>query len=123
MICGDPDRLADFYEAAFGFAQTGEAFDQPSRPSRSSSACQMRRPASLRCSLANRRSILPAFSRQASPIRAQSPDASPLFQHCAIVVSDMAAAYARLSAQAGWEYDLDRWAAIAARFIGRRHRI
>ncbi len=36
------------------------------------------------------------------PSPGEVPGYSPLFQHCAIIVSDMAAAHARLSAHPGW---------------------
>jgi catechol 2,3-dioxygenase-like lactoylglutathione lyase family enzyme len=100
MICSDPDRLADFYEAAFGFERTG-----------ATSIAEPAFAALIGISGATARVITLQLGGQEVELTGVDPPGqnyprgisgrSPLFQHFAIVVSDMAAAYARLSAQRG----------------------
>jgi catechol 2,3-dioxygenase-like lactoylglutathione lyase family enzyme len=102
MICGDPDRLADFYEAAFGFVRTGEA-----------SSTEAAFGKLIGIPNATARIVCLQLSKQKIELAAISPSGqsyprgvsgrSPLFQHFAIVVSDMVAAYARLSECEGWQ--------------------
>jgi len=102
MICVDPDRSADFYEAAFGFVRTGEA--------------SITEPAFgelIGIPNATARVVRLQLGKQTIELAAVSPSGqayppgvsgrSPLFQHFAIVVSDMAMAYARLSECEGWK--------------------
>ena len=80
LLCPDPDRTAAFYAAAFGGAVTraGDA---------------------VTVSLGEQRlELVRTAARPASPARSTST----AFQHCAIIVSDMAAAMAKLGAAAGW---------------------
>ena len=101
LICGDPDRLADFYQAAFGFERTGEtSINEPAFA------------ALIGIPGAAARVIKLQIGRQVVELTGIRPPGrnyppgvsgrSPLFQHFAMVVSDMAAAYARLSAHGGW---------------------
>lgn len=102
MICGDPDRLTDFYEAAFGFVRTGEA-----------STTEAAFGKLIGIPNATARIVCLQLGKQKLELAAISPSGrsyphgvsgrSPLFQHFAIVVSDMATAYARLSDHEGWE--------------------
>jgi catechol 2,3-dioxygenase-like lactoylglutathione lyase family enzyme len=102
MICGDPDRLADFYEAAFGFERTHEA-----------STTEAAFGKLIGIPNATARIVCLQLGKQKIELAAISPSGqsyphgvrgrSPLFQHFAIVVSDMATAYARLSECEGWK--------------------
>jgi catechol 2,3-dioxygenase-like lactoylglutathione lyase family enzyme len=96
LICADPDRLADFYQAAFGFERTGET-----------SLTEAAFAALIGIPGAAARVITLRLGGQEVELAAIRPPGqnyprgvsgrSPLFQHFAIVVSDMAATYARLS--------------------------
>ena len=102
MICGDPDRLADFYEAAFGFVRTGEA--STTEPAFGKLIGIPNATARIVfCNLANKRLNSPAISPSGRSYPHGVSGRSPLFQHFAIVVSDMATAYARLSECEGWK--------------------
>jgi catechol 2,3-dioxygenase-like lactoylglutathione lyase family enzyme len=100
MICSDPDRLADFYEAAFGFERTG-----------ATSITEPAFAALMGISGATARVITLQLGGQEVELSGIDPPGrnyprgisgrSPLFQHFAIVVADMAAAYARLLAHGG----------------------
>ena len=100
LVCRDPDRLAGFYEAAFGFERTGavsiteRAFAAligiPGATARVVTLQLGGQEVELAGVQPPGRNYPPAVSGQ-----------SPLFQHFAIVVSDMAAAYARLLAHGG----------------------
>lgn len=90
MVCGDPEALADFYQAGFGFLRPGRG-----RTPAISGGVELR-----------------LGSQAISLIRAQPGGRSypadvagwsPLFQHIAIVVADMARAYAHLSTLSGWK--------------------
>lgn len=101
LICSDPDRLADFYQAAFGFERAGET-----------SITEPAFAALIGIPGARARVITLQIGGQdveftgIHPPGRNYPHAvsgrSPLFQHFAIVVSDMAAAYGRLSAHGGF---------------------
>ena len=101
LISGAPEQLADFYEAAFGFVRTNEkSITEPAF------AVLMGVPGAtariITLQLGNQEIELTGIH----PRGRNYPDSvagwSPLFQHCAIVVSDMVKAHARLSAQAAW---------------------
>jgi catechol 2,3-dioxygenase-like lactoylglutathione lyase family enzyme len=102
MVCGDSDRLADFYEAAFGFVRTSEA-----------SSTEAAFGKLIGIPNATARIVCLQLGKQKIELAAISPSGrsyphdvsgrSPLFQHFAIVVSDMVAAYARLSECEGWK--------------------
>jgi catechol 2,3-dioxygenase-like lactoylglutathione lyase family enzyme len=89
MVSGDPEVLADFYLAAFGFLRPGPGL-----------------------TLANSGVELRLGSQAIRLIRAEPGGRrypadvagwSPLFQHIAIVVADMARAYTHLSTLPGWK--------------------
>lgn len=102
MICGDPDRLADFYEAAFGFVRTGEAsITEPAFGKLIGIPNATARVVHLQ--LGKQKIELAAISPSGQPYPWGISGRSPLFQHFAIVVSDMATAYARLSDYERWE--------------------
>ena len=101
MICSEPGRLAKFYEAAFGFVQIDEtSITEPAF------ARLMGIPG------ATARVVALQLGEQTIELAGVRPPGrsypravfgpSSLFQHFAIVVSDMTAAYARLAAHAGW---------------------
>ena len=102
MICGDPDRLADFYEGAFGFVRTGEVSTTGKAFGKL-----------IGIPDATARIVGLQLGKQKIELAATSPSGrsyphgvsgrSPLFQHFAIVVSDMATVYARLLEYEGWE--------------------
>jgi catechol 2,3-dioxygenase-like lactoylglutathione lyase family enzyme len=91
MICSNPETLAGFYEAAFGF-------------SRSISPAGARNTTSdgVRLQLGKQEIALIRVQPSGKHYPPDIAGWNPLFQHIAIVVSDMAGAYARLSAVPGW---------------------
>jgi catechol 2,3-dioxygenase-like lactoylglutathione lyase family enzyme len=101
MICREPERSADFYEAAFGFARSKEAssagagsaglLDVPGATARA-----------ITLLLGEQEIALVAIEPPGRSYPAAVTGRSRLFQHFAIVVADMAAAYARLRKHAGW---------------------
>ena len=102
MICSEPDRLAIFYEAAFGFVRTDDrSITEPAFakfmgiPSATSRVITLQL-GEQEIELAGVRPPGQSYPRAVSGW-------SPLFQHFAIAVSDMATAYARLSAHEGWK--------------------
>jgi catechol 2,3-dioxygenase-like lactoylglutathione lyase family enzyme len=102
MICSEPDRLADFYKAAFGFVRTGDVtITEPAFGQLIDIPGAIARVITLRLGgqeieLAG---ILPAGRDYPRGLSGRSP----LFQHFAIVASDMVTAYARLSAHGRWK--------------------
>lgn len=91
LLCCDPNRLAAFYEAAFGFVAIPEADEV-------ANAADGR--ITLRLGQQIVRLVRPQSMGRAYP--AGVAGWSPLFQHIAIVTRDMASAYARLGAVSGW---------------------
>jgi len=91
LVCADPGGLAGFYEAAFGFS--GRAL--------ASAAGNVE----LRLGRQTIRLIRAGPGGRVNPV--DVPGWSPLFQHIAIVVSDMGRAYAHLCT-------LPRWKPISA---------
>jgi catechol 2,3-dioxygenase-like lactoylglutathione lyase family enzyme len=89
MVCGDPEVLAAFYQAAFGFLRPGHGLT----PTISGDV-------ELRLGSQAIRLIRPQPGGRSYP--ADVAGWSPLFQHIAIVVADMARAYAHLSKLSGW---------------------
>lgn len=80
LLCPDPDRTADFYAAAFGCAVSRES-------------------KAVAIGLGEQRiELVPTQARPGSPARSTST----AFQHCAIIVSDMAAAMESLRGADGW---------------------
>ncbi|MET0430185.1 MAG: VOC family protein [Microvirga sp.] len=102
LNAADPDRLAAYYEAAFGFVREGETAWPGDLASRLFGvAVEGVRVVSLR--LGEQVVDLVGLTPPGAPYPGDVPGNSPLFQHFAIIVSDMAAAYARLSAVPGWQ--------------------
>ena len=89
MVCGDPEALAEFYQAAFGFL-AGAVGLPPA----------MRGGVELRLGGQTIRLIRAGPGGRLYP--AGVAGWSPLFQHIAIVVVDMARAYAHLCTIPGW---------------------
>lgn len=80
LLCPDPDRTAEFYAAIFGCAVVREGDV-------------------VAVSLGEQRiELVRTQARGGPPARSTST----AFQHCAIIVSDMAAAMAKLRASDGW---------------------
>ncbi|MGA7329595.1 MAG: VOC family protein [Rhodomicrobium sp.] len=102
LICRDAEALRAFYQAAFGFAQIYEtSMGGDALTSLLGIPGATARITGLR--LGGQRIELACIQPQGEPYPADVAAWSPLFQHFAIVVSDMAAAFARLSAQTGWK--------------------
>ncbi len=99
LIAARAEQLALFYESAFGFVRTSSAINAPSLSK------LLGKPGATACALTLRLGEQEIELVGFHPTGRDVPivDAwSPLFQHFAIVVADMAAAYARLSSQTGW---------------------
>jgi catechol 2,3-dioxygenase-like lactoylglutathione lyase family enzyme len=90
LVCRDPDRLAAFYERALGFIKPIAPEHVPNRTTS----------VKLRLGQQDIRLICPQPMGQSYP--AHVAGWSPLFQHVAIVVADMAGAYTHLSTIQGW---------------------
>jgi catechol 2,3-dioxygenase-like lactoylglutathione lyase family enzyme len=88
MVCGDPEALAEFYQAAFGFVATASALPLAGRY------------IELRLGGQTIRLVRAQPGGRAYPLDVAGW--SPLFQHIAIVVSDMQRAYAHLATIPGW---------------------
>lgn len=89
MISADPGRLAAFYRS-LGFSGTKSTKGAPDLSAR---VAQW---------LGDQRVDLVAPTLVGAPYPSSVPGWSPYFQHIAIVVADMAGAYAKLRDQAGW---------------------
>ena len=101
MICGNPDRLADFYQSIFGFERTGESsITEPDFAALMGIPGAMARVITLR--LGEQEVELLGVRPPGQSYPPAVSGRSPLFQHFAIVVSDMPTVYARLSAEPGW---------------------
>jgi catechol 2,3-dioxygenase-like lactoylglutathione lyase family enzyme len=93
MVSGDPHALAEFYQAAFGFLTLGPDL-RPSLPSTTGGGIGLR--------LGGQAIKLIRAQPGGRRYPADVAGWSPLFQHIAIVVADMARAYAHLSTIPGW---------------------
>jgi catechol 2,3-dioxygenase-like lactoylglutathione lyase family enzyme len=100
LIAAQPQQLAAFYESAFGFERTTQSTnDAPDFAKLIGVPGATAGVVALRLGEEHIELVgVHPTGRSLPPIASWSP----LFQHCAIVVSDMAAAYARLCAQTGW---------------------
>jgi catechol 2,3-dioxygenase-like lactoylglutathione lyase family enzyme len=97
LNCADPHRLADFYQAAFGFERTGErSITAPAFATLMGIPGAKARVITLQ--IGGQDVELAGIHPLGRNYPPDVPGQSPLFQHFAIVVSDMAAAYGRLSA-------------------------
>jgi catechol 2,3-dioxygenase-like lactoylglutathione lyase family enzyme len=101
LIAGDPERLAHFYESAFGFLRTEERL-----VNEAAFAAFMDIPdASARIitlQLGDQEIELAGIHPPGRAYPQAVAGWNVLFQHFAIVVSDMTAAYSRLSGLANW---------------------
>jgi catechol 2,3-dioxygenase-like lactoylglutathione lyase family enzyme len=101
MVCSEPDRLADFYKATLGFERTGEAsITDPAFAALTGIPGATARVITLRLGEqeVELTAVHPPGQRYPHDVSGQSP----LFQHFAIVVSDMSAAYDRLLTHRGY---------------------
>ena len=102
MICSEPDHLADFYKAAFGFVQTADVTITDSAFGRlidiPGAIAQV-----ITLRLGGQEIELAGIQPPGRNYPRGVSGRSVLFQHFAIVVSDMVSAYARLSAHRGWK--------------------
>jgi catechol 2,3-dioxygenase-like lactoylglutathione lyase family enzyme len=89
LVSADPEALAGFFATALGFARA-----PTSRPVPGETVVPLR--------LGGQAVDLVGFDQPGRPYPADVPGWSPLFQHIALVVSDMGAAHARLAACPGW---------------------
>ena len=90
MISNNPYALAAFYQAAFGFMESARVATSETRPN-------------VRLRLGKQEIWLVGAKLEGQPYPTGVAGWNPLFQHIAIVVSDMASAYERLSAVPGWK--------------------
>lgn len=90
LNAADPEALAVFYRDALGFTDAGA--DPGADEVADAQVVSLR--------LGNQRLDLAAAAGR--PYPGDVPGYSPLFQHCAIIVADMAAAHARLTGHPGW---------------------
>lgn len=101
LICRDADRLAEFYARAFGFAGLNESARADPDFSKliglANGQAWMR---TLR--LGDQQLALAQVAPSGRSYPDHVPGYDPLFQHFAISVSDMAAAFDALRAVAGW---------------------
>jgi catechol 2,3-dioxygenase-like lactoylglutathione lyase family enzyme len=101
LVCQDAQRLASFYESAFGFSRSGET-----HLAGSAFASLIRIPGAEAhitvLALGSQKIELISIDPEGEAYPAAVPAWSPLFQHFAIVVSSMEAAFTRLQAQTGW---------------------
>ncbi|KQO65389.1 VOC family protein [Methylobacterium sp. Leaf88] len=95
LVSADPETLARYFTAALGFTRVTST-----RPLVDRRTTFGETVVSLR--LGAQAVDLVGFDRPGRPYPDVVPGWSPLFQHIAIVVSDMAAAVSRLSATPGW---------------------
>lgn len=121
MISADPDKLAGFFEAAFGFERIGERRPDPTWRAEGEASQGSAAPEdegwiassaardgggeaahTVGIRLGDQIVHLIAPRPIGAPYPGDVPGWSPLFQHFAIIVSDMEAAYARLSTCGGW---------------------
>ncbi len=101
LICSNAERTARFYEAAFGFGREDRVTVNTAAfgrligiPDASARIVVLR--------LGDQAIELAEIAPRGRDYPGDVSGDSPLFQHFAIVVDDMPAAYARLSAQGGW---------------------
>jgi catechol 2,3-dioxygenase-like lactoylglutathione lyase family enzyme len=101
IICSEPDRLSDFYESSFGFTRTSEAtIAEPAFGKLMGVKGATAHGITLQ--LGEQKIELVGVRPLGKPYPPAVSGLSSIFQHFAIVVSDMESAYARLSARAGW---------------------
>jgi catechol 2,3-dioxygenase-like lactoylglutathione lyase family enzyme len=97
----DADRLGSFYQQAFGFEAVGTEQHGGTEFARLTGVTGAQARALL-LRLGEQTIELLAFARRGAPYPADIGSDDPRFQHIAIVVADMDAAYSRLCACRGW---------------------
>ncbi|WP_187272618.1 VOC family protein [Methylobacterium sp. WL9] len=102
LNAADPDRLAAFYEAAFGFLREGDV-EWAAEPASRLFGMAVARARVVSLRLDEQRVDLVGLIPQGAPYPGDVPGWSSLFQHFAMIVPDMEAAYARLSRVPGWQ--------------------
>ena len=101
LTTADAERLAAFYRAALGFE--GGAVEERGGPDFARlMGIEAARARIVRLRLGHQQVELVAFASPGEPYPADIAGNDPAFQHLAIVVSDMAAACARLRETGGW---------------------
>jgi catechol 2,3-dioxygenase-like lactoylglutathione lyase family enzyme len=101
LVCADVERSAAFYEAAFGFSRTGDiVMKTPAFAGLTGLADAAAHV--VRLQLGGQTIELAEIEPRGLAYPDDVLGTSSLFQHFAIVVSDMPAAMARLSTRAGW---------------------
>lgn len=101
LICREMERLAEFYVRAFGFAPTDDLAKTDTALAELIGLAKGEvRVMTLR--LGNQAIALADVQPSGRSYPGAVAGWDPQFQHCAIVVSDMAAAYAKLQALRGW---------------------
>lgn len=101
LVCRNPQKLADFYQAAFGFVETG-AFSLTGPAFANLIGIAGGTLSGITLRLGEQDIALIAIQPPGKPYPAAIAGWNSLFQHIAIVVTDMAKAYARLSTVEGW---------------------
>lgn len=101
LTAADADKLAAFYRQALGFERAGVAA-RGGRDFARLMGIEEARARTVLLRLGRQEVELVAFAAPGKPYPPDGAGNDTLFQHMAIVVSDMAAAYARLSESRGW---------------------
>ncbi|MGB9206230.1 MAG: VOC family protein [Terriglobales bacterium] len=102
LVSREPDRLAAFYQSAFGFTR-GVETQLAGTALQSLLGIPGAKARLIPLRLGGQTIELLGIHPEGQAYPADVPAWSNLFQHFAIVVSSMAAAYAKLSAQGGWK--------------------
>jgi catechol 2,3-dioxygenase-like lactoylglutathione lyase family enzyme len=102
LVSREPDRLASFYQSAFGFVR-GDETQLAGTALQSLLGIPGAKARLIPLRLGGQTIELLGIDPEGEVYPADVPAWSNLFQHFAIVVSSMSAAYAKLSAQAGWK--------------------
>jgi len=100
MVCSNPEELAGFYQAAFGFVRSGKVLR--AKPGKELAAVLSETCGGVKLKSGQQDIALIGLHPRGRPYPAIVAGWNPLFQHIAIVVSDMASAYAHLSSISGW---------------------
>ncbi|MGE7416014.1 VOC family protein [Methylobacterium tarhaniae] len=99
LTAADPEGLARFYREALGFT---DAEAPPAADFAAVTGLKGAQARTVPLRLGGQPLDLVAVTPAGQPYPGDVPGFSPLFQHCAIIVSDMGSAHARLSARGGW---------------------
>ncbi len=102
LVSREPESLAAFYESAFGFTR-GDDTQLAGTALETLLGIPGAKARLIPLRLGSQTIEILGIHPEGEAYPADVPGWSNLFQHFAIVVSSMAAAYAKLSAQAGWK--------------------